>query len=137
MVLDVDGAWAPLALDAPVEVDGQPARLQLRATKVRPPSGPVPPPSAGGRGGRLLADGEADLDGDALMRFEALRSWRSDQARTQQVPAYIVFNDTHLRELARRNPASLVELSRCPGVGPKKLDQYGDEVLEVLADASA
>ena len=130
VTLDVAGAWAPLALDAPVTVDGQAVRLRLPTPRARP----VAPPS--GRGdGRLLDAGDEPLTGDDLQRFEALRSWRATQAREQAVPAYIVFNDTHLRELARRNPDSLVALSRCPGVGPKKLEQYGDDVLEVLADA--
>ena len=50
------------------------------------------------------------------------------------MPPYVVFNDTHLREIARRAPDSLVALSRCPGVGPNKLDRYGDDVLQVIAD---
>jgi superfamily I DNA/RNA helicase len=133
VVVEVDAAWAPLALDAPVEVDGHPARLELQATRVAPPAA-----RAGAAGsGRLLDTGDDRLDGEDAIRFEALRAWRTGQAREQQVPPYIVFNDTHLREIARRAPDSLVALSRCPGVGPSKLERYGDDVLQVIADVDA
>jgi hypothetical protein len=136
LLLEVGGAWSPLALDAPVAVDGQPVRLEVRAARVAPPTAAAGSGTGTGHAdGRLLGtNGDDQLDGPAAIRFEALRSWRSDQARQQQVPAYIVFNDTHLREIARRAPDTLVALSRCPGVGPNKLERYGDEVLEVLAD---
>ncbi|MGH9276921.1 MAG: 3'-5' exonuclease, partial [Acidimicrobiales bacterium] len=71
--------------------------------------------------------------GAAPKGFEALREWRSDRARQDKVPAYIVLSDAQLRGIAERAPASLVELSRCPGIGPVKLDRYGDEILSVLA----
>jgi superfamily II DNA helicase RecQ len=48
------------------------------------------------------------------------------------VPAYVVLNDRHLDGIARRAPASLDELARCDGIGPTKLDRYGDEILAVL-----
>lgn len=128
LTVEVGGAWAPLALDAPVAVDGQRVRLELQAAKVTPPA------TRAGTNGRLLGGGDDELAGDDAARFEALRSWRTTQAREQQVPPYIVFNDTHLREIARRAPDSLVALSRCPGVGPNKLDRYGDDVLQVIAD---
>ncbi|MDJ1372691.1 DNA helicase RecQ [Gulosibacter molinativorax] len=66
-------------------------------------------------------------------RFEALREWRRDTARDQSVPAYVVFNDATLRELAVERPSTLNELAGISGVGRAKLEQYGDEVLEVLA----
>jgi len=148
VTVEVESAWAPLALDAPVHVDGRPARLG--APPARAIAGPASPlaardgrlPGVGGRttgdgrGATAGADGDDHLDEDAALRFEALRAWRTDQARTQQVPAYIVFNDSHLRGIARRNPDSLAALAGCAGVGPKKLEQYGDDVLAVLADAS-
>jgi len=65
--------------------------------------------------------------------FESLREWRAGQAREQGVPAYIVFGDATLRALAEHRPSSLEELSGISGVGQKKLDAYGEQVLEVIA----
>jgi ATP-dependent DNA helicase RecQ len=65
--------------------------------------------------------------------FESLREWRAGQAREQGVPAYIVFGDATLRALAEHRPSSLDQLSGISGVGQKKLDAYGEQVLEVLA----
>lgn len=63
----------------------------------------------------------------------ALRAWRLERAKADRVPAYVVLSDKHLDGIAERLPASLSELRACPGIGPAKLDTYGDEILEVLA----
>lgn len=65
--------------------------------------------------------------------FEALRTWRAEQAREQGVPAYIVFGDATLRALAEHRPASLDQLDGITGIGAKKRDAYGDSVLAVIA----
>jgi len=65
--------------------------------------------------------------------YEALRTWRLAVARTQSVPAYVVFTDATLTAIAEARPASLAELARISGVGARKLDQHGGAVLEVLA----
>src|SRR4051794_22953418 len=65
---------------------------------------------------------------------ERLRSWRRERARADEVPAYVVFHDSTLAEIAQRRPRSLVELSSVPGVGPTKLERYGDALLGVLAN---
>jgi DNA helicase-2/ATP-dependent DNA helicase PcrA len=65
----------------------------------------------------------------------ALRAWRRERARRDSVPAYVVFHDTVLRAIATSRPASLEELARISGVGPTKLDLYGDEILDVVAPA--
>jgi len=67
--------------------------------------------------------------------FESLREWRAGQAREQGVPAYIVFGDATLRALAEHRPSSLEQMSGISGVGQKKLDAYGEQVLEVIAGA--
>lgn len=64
---------------------------------------------------------------------EALRAWRSERAKADGVPAYVVLNDKHLDGIAERHPTSLPELRACPGIGPAKLESYGDEILELLA----
>lgn len=65
-------------------------------------------------------------------RFGALRAWRSERARTQGVPAYIVFADATLSEIASRMPTTREELRSISGVGPMKLSRYGDDLLAVL-----
>jgi ATP-dependent DNA helicase RecQ len=67
--------------------------------------------------------------------FQRLREWRSEVARRQGVPAYVVFHDRTLTELAARRPADLVELEALPGIGRSKLDRYGEALLEILASA--
>ena len=75
----------------------------------------------------------ADLPGEALPLFERLRSWRAEQARDQGVPAYIVFGDATLCGIAVTRPATLAELGGISGVGEKKLEQYGESLLEVVS----
>jgi len=62
-----------------------------------------------------------------------LRAWRARRAREDGVPAYVVLHDATLDELAASRPGSTAELSAIKGVGPAKLDRYGEELLEVLA----
>jgi ATP-dependent DNA helicase UvrD/PcrA len=66
--------------------------------------------------------------------FEALKTWRLERARRDEVPAYLVFHNSTLEEIAGRRPRSLAELGSVPGVGPAKLDRYGVEVLAALAE---
>jgi DNA helicase II / ATP-dependent DNA helicase PcrA len=63
----------------------------------------------------------------------ALRAWRLERSKADSVPAFVVLSDKHLDGIAERHPTSLAELRACPGIGPAKLDSYGDEILEVLA----
>jgi DNA helicase-2/ATP-dependent DNA helicase PcrA len=64
---------------------------------------------------------------------EALRAWRLERSRADAVPAFVVLSDKHLEGIADRHPTSLAELRACPGIGPAKLESYGDEILEVLS----
>ncbi len=84
----------------------------------------------GARGGPRSADEQ--LGPDAGERFDRLRVWRRTASQEAGVPAYVVFDDRTLRELARRNPISSLALLDVPGVGPAKLARYGDDVLRVL-----
>jgi DNA helicase II / ATP-dependent DNA helicase PcrA len=65
--------------------------------------------------------------------FEALKAWRLERARRDDVPAYLVFHNSTLEEIAGRRPRSLAELAAVPGVGAAKLDRYGEELLAALA----
>jgi DNA helicase-2/ATP-dependent DNA helicase PcrA len=67
--------------------------------------------------------------------YAALKQWRLRRATADELPAYVVFHNTTLAEIAGRRPRDLGELSAVPGVGPAKLERYGSEVLAVLAAA--
>jgi DNA helicase II / ATP-dependent DNA helicase PcrA len=67
----------------------------------------------------------------------ALRKWRLERARADGVPAYVVMHDATLAVLVERRPASRAELAGVPGIGPAKLDRYGDDLLAALAAAPA
>jgi ATP-dependent DNA helicase RecQ len=84
----------------------------------RPPLGPA-------------LEGAAD---DGLV--ERLRRWRLERSREDGVPAYVVLHDATLRELAAGRPSSRAELAGVKGLGPTKLERYGDDLLAVLAAAS-
>lgn len=64
---------------------------------------------------------------------ERLRAWRLERSRADGVPAYVVLHDATLHELAARRPASAGELSGVRGLGPTKVERYGDDLLAVLA----
>ena len=66
--------------------------------------------------------------------FEELKAWRLARARAEEIPAYVVFHNSTLEEIAARRPRSLAELASVPGVGPAKLERYGEEVLAALAE---
>ncbi|MFZ6005367.1 MAG: ATP-dependent helicase [Actinomycetota bacterium] len=66
----------------------------------------------------------------------ALRAWRSARSKTDQVPAYVVLSDKHLEGIAALAPTSMAGLRECPGIGPSKLESYGEEILEVLSGLS-
>jgi DNA helicase-2/ATP-dependent DNA helicase PcrA len=68
--------------------------------------------------------------------FAALREWRLKRAKDDGVPAYVVFHDRTLAEIAERAPTTRGELATVSGVGPAKLERYADDVLAALAAAS-
>jgi DNA helicase-2/ATP-dependent DNA helicase PcrA len=64
--------------------------------------------------------------------YRALKRWRAERASADAVPAYVVFHNSTLAEIARRAPTTLWELGGVPGVGPTKLDRYGEDVLATI-----
>ena len=84
---------------------------------------------------RRASSPDIDLDADQRERFEALRAWRAEVAREHGVPAYVIFHDATLREVARREPRTLDELSEIHGVGVRKLEAYGESLLECVGAA--
>jgi DNA helicase-2/ATP-dependent DNA helicase PcrA len=65
--------------------------------------------------------------------FDRLREWRRKRAQADGVPAYVVFHDRTLAEIAERDPKDWADLAAIAGVGPTKLERYADEVLAVVA----
>ena len=64
--------------------------------------------------------------------FEALRAWRRQTAQALGKPAYVIFPDRTLVQIALRRPSSLEDLMLIPGVGRRKLEHYGEEILDVV-----
>jgi len=120
-----DGYGTLLLTPGSAEVLGGRREVRLR----REPERPVRAARSRSRQG---GSGPA-LDAAAQPLFEALRRWRAAEAKQQGVPAYVVFGDATLREVATTRPTTLDELSGVGGVGQKKLDTYGRQVLEVVA----
>ncbi len=73
-----------------------------------------------------------DLGPDAQARFINLKAWRSEVAKAHDLPAYVIFNDATLVGIAQRNPQTLADLHGISGIGTKKLEAYGTEVLRVI-----
>jgi superfamily II DNA helicase RecQ len=81
--------------------------------------------------GAPMATATASAD-DPLL--EALRRWRRERSSADGVPAYVVAHDTTLAEIAEVRPRSLPALRRVRGMGPAKLERYGQEILAVISD---
>ncbi|MDB4988429.1 MAG: ATP-dependent helicase RecQ [Myxococcaceae bacterium] len=73
------------------------------------------------------------LDDAGSARFGALKAWRAEIAREHNLPAFVVFHDATLAEMARVSPNNLRALGEISGVGAKKLEAYGSAILKVLA----
>ncbi|AXB48160.1 DNA helicase RecQ [Amycolatopsis albispora] len=77
---------------------------------------------------------QPDLPAEAKPVFELLRSWRAATAKEQGVPAYVIFHDATLREIATMAPSTLDQLGQVNGVGENKLAKYGQQILDALSD---
>ncbi|WP_151772026.1 DNA helicase RecQ [Streptomyces abyssomicinicus] len=90
-------------------------------------------PSARGERKAKAAAAVAELPEELQPVFEALRAWRGERAREQGVPAYVIFHDATLREIAAARPTSVDELRGISGIGEKKLATHGESVVGLLA----
>jgi ATP-dependent DNA helicase RecQ len=93
------------------------------------------PPRTAGRVRPARASSAAavtELPAEAVPVFERLRAWRAGTAKEQGVPAYVVFHDATLRQIAAEAPATLAALGTVSGVGEAKLAKYGQQILDVL-----
>ncbi|MGH8809035.1 MAG: DNA helicase RecQ [Noviherbaspirillum sp.] len=77
---------------------------------------------------------ESDLSATEQAIFDKLRWWRVETARKHNVPAYVIFHDATMREIAKSRPASLNDLRNVSGVGEKKLETYGEEIVSLIAE---
>ncbi len=84
---------------------------------------------------KAVSPSAAHLDPAAHQRFAALRAWRAEVAKEHNLPAYVVFHDATLAAMATEQPTSLDALGRISGVGAKKLEAYGGDILRVLEAA--
>ncbi|NEE30312.1 ATP-dependent DNA helicase RecQ, partial [Streptomyces sp. SID7982] len=131
----VEGEYGTLVLtDESATVLGRERDVLLRKEPKKPTSRSSS--SAGGGRGAKGKAAAADLPESAVPVFEALRAWRGATAKEQGVPAYVIFHDATLREIATVHPTTIGELGGISGLGEKKLATYGEGVLEVLAQTS-
>ncbi|MFI5080714.1 MAG: DNA helicase RecQ [Streptosporangiales bacterium] len=128
-LLAVESDYGTLALtDASAAVLRSEHQVLLRREPERPPR------AARARRTATAGAAAAELPAEAAGRFERLRAWRAASAKEQGVPAYVIFHDATLREVAARCPATLAELGTVSGVGESKLAKYGQQVLDTLDD---
>ncbi|WP_434976000.1 DNA helicase RecQ [Streptomyces hydrogenans] len=128
-LLAVEGDYGTLVLtEASGDVLGGRRQVPMRKETAKA----APRKESGGRSGKSRVP--VDLPAEAVPVFEALRAWRAATAREQGVPAYVVFHDATLREIATTVPRSVAELGTVGGVGEAKLAKYGEGVLEALAE---
>jgi ATP-dependent DNA helicase RecQ len=108
-----------------------------RTLKLRKPSDKLPRQRKSKRGELSTAPARDALVGEAGDVFQALREWRKGVAKEHGVPAYTVFHDATLQEIARRLPASLDGLRGISGIGATKLERYGEPLLKVVRESAA
>jgi ATP-dependent DNA helicase RecQ len=136
-LLGVESEYGALVLtEGSAEVLNRTREVQLRR-EPKPKRPERTRPAGGGSGGSgKRKQAPADLPEAAVPLFEALRSWRASTAKEQGVPAYVVFHDATLREIATVRPSSVAALGALGGIGESKLAKYGEDILSVLADQS-
>jgi ATP-dependent DNA helicase RecQ len=124
-LLTVEGDYGTLVLtDASAEVLGRQRQVMLRREPERAAKAVKTAKSRRGE--------QVDLSQEALPVFDQLRAWRAASAKEQGVPAYVIFHDATLREIAILSPSTLVELGTVSGVGENKLAKYGQQILDTL-----
>jgi ATP-dependent DNA helicase RecQ len=127
-LLAVEGDYGTLVLTA---ASTQVLRSQRTVMLRREPERAAKAPRAR-KTAAAAAAAAASLPAGAAAAFERLRNWRAATAKEQGVPAYVIFHDSTLREVAMTAPSSLAELGKVSGIGEAKLARYGQQVLDVL-----
>jgi ATP-dependent DNA helicase RecQ len=144
-LLAFKGDHGTLAL---TDLSGEVNRGERHVTFRRdPPKAPAPPRSTrragtagagsagtAGAGSAGAAPRAAELTAEGEALFERLRGWRTSVAKELGMPPYVIFHDSTLRLVAASPPSTLDQLRQVNGVGDTKLEKYGQQILEVLAD---
>jgi ATP-dependent DNA helicase RecQ len=115
-------------------------KIELRqSTKPARPKKPAGSPYAvspaarsGSKAKASEASQEAPLDSDGQRRLAALKAWRVEVAQHHNLPAFVIFHDSTLRAIALANPTQTSDLEGISGIGAKKLEAYGEEVVRVV-----
>ncbi|MEU5431602.1 DNA helicase RecQ [Streptomyces olivoreticuli] len=132
-LLAVEGDYGTLVLtDASAEVLGRQREVRLRREPARAAKSASRSSSGTGK-----KSAPVDLPAELVPVFESLRAWRGATAKELGVPAYVIFHDATLRQIATVSPSSLEELSGISGVGEGKLAKYGPPILDLLAGLRA
>ena len=132
-LLAVEGDYGTLALtEASSEVLAGRRQVMLRREPERAARAAKP-----GRAAKAAGSAAAELPAAAEPVFEQLRAWRAATAKEQGVPAYVIFHDATLRQIAAESPATLAELGKVSGVGETKLARYGQQILDTLGSAAS
>jgi ATP-dependent DNA helicase RecQ len=125
-LLAVEGDFGTLVLtDASADVLARQRQVLLRREPERA--------ARAAKAARPRRTAPAELPEEAVPVFEQLRAWRAATAKEQGVPAYVIFHDATLREIATGAPATLDELGTVSGVGENKLAKYGQQILDTLS----
>jgi ATP-dependent DNA helicase RecQ len=132
-LIAVEGDYGTLVLtDASADVLGGRHQVMLRRETQRTAAGKTARTKSAG-GSRTKGTPE-DFPAEAVPVFEHLRAWRGATAKEQGVPAYVIFHDATLRDIAATRPRTLAELATIGGVGENKLAKYGEQILEALGE---
>ncbi|MBS2533241.1 DNA helicase RecQ [Catenulispora sp. NF23] len=132
-LLMVEGDYSTLALtqESGAVLRGD-RKVLLRREPEKPARAKASRTASGSGGGGAAVQ---ELSEEAKPVFEKLRAWRGATAKEQGVPAYVVFHDATLRQIATQAPSSLGQLGTINGVGENKLAKYGQPILDVLGEA--
>jgi ATP-dependent DNA helicase RecQ len=126
-LLMVEGDYSTLAL---TQESGAVLRGDRKVLMRREPE----KPARAAKQSRPAASAAEDLSEEAKPVFEKLREWRGATAKEQGVPAYVIFHDATLRQIATQAPTSLQQLGTISGVGENKLAKYGQQILDTLGE---
>ncbi len=128
----VSSASAPSPFVHELQTAYDPSAVRVVASRERP----LAAASASALAGTAASGGVVSRSGaGAGPLAEALRAWRTQRARADSVPPYVIMHNTTLDEIARVRPTNRVALSRVSGMGPAKLGKYGEEVVAVVIAA--
>jgi ATP-dependent DNA helicase RecQ len=138
-LLAVEGEYGTLALteESGSVLSGKRQVLMRREPPKAPRARRSGGAGSGSGSGSGVASASVDLSPAATEVFEELRAWRAAVAKETAMPAYVIFHDATLRQIAAKLPSTLGDLSSISGVGEAKLAKYGQQIVDLLAARSS